>query len=48
MKFQVLSLALLVSSLSFCQVQDKQALKTEKKANNLVYKGNELLEEIIL
>ncbi|MCC1483271.1 tetratricopeptide repeat protein [Winogradskyella immobilis] len=44
MKYHVLIVLLLISSFSFAQNTDKAKKKAEKKAVNLVYEANELLE----
>ncbi|MFP4844367.1 aerotolerance regulator BatC [Winogradskyella sp. PE311] len=43
MKFRILILMFLVSFLGFTQEDNKEQLKADKKATNLVYKANELL-----
>ncbi|MBC2844078.1 tetratricopeptide repeat protein [Winogradskyella flava] len=45
MKFYVLLIIGLIGFFGFSQEQDKAQLKAEKKATNLVYKANELLQE---
>ncbi|WP_282041883.1 tetratricopeptide repeat protein [Winogradskyella flava] len=45
MKFYALLILGLIGFLGFSQEQDKAQLKAEKKAMNLVYKANELLQE---
>lgn len=45
MKIYILLLTLFIGSIGFAQDLNKEQLKADKKANNLVYKGNELLEE---
>jgi tetratricopeptide (TPR) repeat protein len=45
MKIYILLFTLFIGSIGFAQDLNKEQLKADKKANNLVYKGNELLEE---
>lgn len=45
MKFYILFITLLIASLGFAQDLNKQQLKEEKNATNLVYKANELVGE---
>ncbi|EDP72623.1 aerotolerance-related exported protein [Flavobacteriales bacterium ALC-1] len=44
MKFYTLLVALLIGGFGFSQKENKEQLKAEKKATNLVYKANELVE----
>lgn len=44
MRIYILTITLLIGSASVAQDLNKEQLKAEKKANNLVYKANELLE----
>ena len=45
MKFYIALITLLIGNFGLAQQVDKAQLKAEKKATNLVYKANELLEE---
>ena len=45
MKLQITLIVLLVGSFGFAQDLNKEQLKAEKEATNLVYKANELVEE---
>ncbi len=45
MKFYIALITLLIGSFGFAQDINKEQLKAEKKAANLVYKANELVEE---
>lgn len=45
MKTYILSILVLTGFLGFCQDQDKEQLKKEKRASNLVYKANELAQK---
>ena len=45
MKIYILAIVTLMSFLGFSQDQNKEQLKKEQKATNLVYKANELAQE---
>jgi Tfp pilus assembly protein PilF len=45
MRFYIFLITILIGLLGFSQQEDKAQLKAEKKATNLVYKANELVED---